>query len=71
MLWCVISEIIGEAATQRPPEFKTQHFEVPWSRISGLRNRIGHDYAGIDLPLVWRIVTGAIPELALQLPNLK
>jgi uncharacterized protein with HEPN domain len=64
-------EIIGEAAKQLPTEFKTQHSAIPWSRIAGLRNRIVHDYAGIDLRLVWQILRTAIPKLALQISELK
>lgn len=38
---------------------------------AGLRNRIVHDYAGIDLKLVWNILQTAIPKLALQIADLK
>lgn len=64
-------EIIGEAAKQLPAEFKAQHPSIPWSQIAGLRNRIVHDYAGVDLPLVWHIVKTSVPELAVQLTKLK
>ncbi len=64
-------EIIGEAAKQLPTEFKVQHSAIAWSQIAGLRNRIVHDYAGIDLKLVWNILKTAIPKLALQLAELK
>jgi uncharacterized protein with HEPN domain len=42
-----------------------------WPQIAGLRNRIVHDYAGIDLKLVWNISQTAIPKLALQVADLK
>jgi uncharacterized protein with HEPN domain len=64
-------EIIGEAAKQLPTEFKAQHPAIAWPQIAGLRNRIVHDYAGIDLKLVWNILKTAIPKLALQLAELK
>jgi uncharacterized protein with HEPN domain len=64
-------EIIGEAAKQLPAEFKTRYSKVPWPQIAGLRNRIVHDYAGIDLKLVWNILQTAIPKLALQIAELK
>ena len=64
-------EIIGEAAKQLPAEFKVQQAQIQWSQIAGLRNRIVHDYAGIDLHLVWQILKTAIPKLALQIANLK
>ena len=64
-------EIIGEAAKQLPAEFKNQHSAIPWLQIAGLRNCIVHDYAGIDLKLVWNILQTAIPNLALQIAELK
>ena len=64
-------EIIGEAAKQLPAEFKMRYSKVPWPQIAGLRNRIVHDYAGIDLKLVWNILQTAIPKLALQIAELK
>jgi uncharacterized protein with HEPN domain len=64
-------EIIGEAAKQLPAEFKARHPAIPWPQITGLRNRIVHDYAGVDLKLVWNILQTAIPKLGLQIDELK
>src|SRR6266496_4436273 len=64
-------EIIGEPAKQLSAEFKTRYPAIPWSQIAGLRNRIVHDYAGIDLQLVWQIVRTAIPKLAVQIGELR
>jgi uncharacterized protein with HEPN domain len=48
-------EIIGEAANRLPEEFKDQHSSIDWHRIRGFRNRIVHDYMGIDYGIVWDI----------------
>lgn len=64
-------EIIGEAVKQMPVEFKKQHATIPWSQIAGLCNRIVHDYAGIDLELVWNILKTALPEFSLQISELE
>jgi len=48
-------EIIGEAANRLPAEFKNTHHDIDWKRIKGLRNRIVHDYFGIDYSIVWNI----------------
>ena len=45
-------EIIGEAANRLPDEFKDKHPEVEWYKVVGLRNRIIHDYFGIDLKII-------------------
>jgi len=63
-------EIIGEAVRQLPSEFKDSHTGIPWSQIAGLRNRIVHDYAGVDLELVWEIVEGSLPELLKEIGKL-
>lgn len=48
-------EIIGEAANRLPEEFKENHSAIDWYRIRGFRNRIVHDYMGIDFGIVWDI----------------
>ncbi len=64
-------EIIGEAVKQMPAGFKERHSTIPWSQIAGLRNRIVHDYARIDVELVWNILQTALPEFSLQISQLK
>jgi uncharacterized protein with HEPN domain len=63
-------EIIGEATKQLPADFKASHPAIPWGQIAGLRNRIVHEYAGVDLSLVWNIVQTALPELAREIAKL-
>ncbi len=55
--------IIGEAGTRLSDEFKNNHSEVDWARIKGLRNRIIHDYFGIDLKIVWNIKENYLPAV--------
>lgn len=45
-------EIIGEAANRLPEDFKDEHPDIDWHRIRGFRNRIVHDYFGIDYAIV-------------------
>ncbi|MCX6291518.1 MAG: DUF86 domain-containing protein [Bacteroidetes bacterium] len=56
-------EIIGEAAGRLPEKFKDQHTGIDWHRLRGFRNRIVHDYFGIDLNIVWQIKETSLPEL--------
>ena len=56
-------EIIGEAANRVSEDFKTEHPEIEWRRMVGLRNRIIHEYFGIDYEAVWKIRNQNIPEL--------
>jgi uncharacterized protein with HEPN domain len=59
-------EIIGEAARQLPEEFNRVHTQVPWTQIAGLRNRIVHDYFGLDLEIILQIIQHDVPELEKQ-----
>jgi uncharacterized protein with HEPN domain len=54
-------EIIGEAANRLTETFRTQHLESEWRKISGLRNRIVHDYFNIDVEIVWEIIQQDLP----------
>lgn len=56
-------EIIGEAASKVPDDFKTEHPEIEWRRMTGFRNRIIHEYFGIDYENVWKIRRENIPLL--------
>ena len=56
-------EIIGEAANRLPEDFKDSHPEIDWHRIRGFRNRIVHDYVGIDYSIVWQIKNTFLPEM--------
>ena len=56
-------EIIGEAANRLPEEFKEKHNVIDWHRIRGFRNRIVHDYMGIDFGIVWDIRNNYLPSL--------
>jgi uncharacterized protein with HEPN domain len=49
-------EIIGEAANRIDDDFRLKHSEIEWKRIRGFRNRIVHDYFGIDYEIVWEII---------------
>jgi uncharacterized protein with HEPN domain len=63
-------EIIGEASRQLPDDFKIAHADIPWAKMSGLRNRIVHDYMGIDLEMVWHIVQHEIGGLKADIRRL-
>ncbi len=56
-------EIIGEAANRIPDEIKDKYNEVNWHKIRGFRNRIVHDYMGVDLGIIWEIIQNYLGDL--------
>jgi uncharacterized protein with HEPN domain len=56
-------EIIGEAANRLPDEIKDEISEIDWHKIRGFRNRVAHDYMGINYFIVWQIREEFLPEL--------
>jgi uncharacterized protein with HEPN domain len=63
-------EVLGEAARQLPEDFTSRFSAVPWYQIAGLRNRIVHDYFGLDLGIIWQIIHHDLPLLKAQLEKL-
>jgi uncharacterized protein with HEPN domain len=63
-------EVLGEAARQMPDEFAANHPDIPWRQVAGLRNRIVHDYFGLDLEIIWQVVQHDLPQLGMQLEGL-
>lgn len=59
--------VLGEASRALPLEFQKQYPEVPWNYIIGMRNVLVHEYFGIDLDIVWRVISDDLPRLKYQL----
>ena len=64
-------EIIGEAANRIPEEVRNENVNIDWVRIRGFRNRIVHDYFGIDLEVVWNIIEEYLDPLTTEIRSLK
>ena len=61
---------IGELANKIDKEFEERNSSIPWRVMYGLRNKIVHDYEGVNLVLTWDIVNEDLPELNIQLEEL-
>jgi uncharacterized protein with HEPN domain len=55
--------IIGEASSRLPDDFRESSSQIDWPRIRGFRNRIVHDYFGVDHSIVWNIIENFLPGL--------
>ena len=62
---------IGELTTKLGEAFKKENTQVAWAQIYGLRNRIVHDYEGVNLRLIWEIISDDMPNLRYELDGIK
>jgi len=63
-------EIIGEASKNLPIEIKEKHPEIPWQEMYYLRNKISHEYFGIDYEIIWDVATHYLPENKKQIEKI-
>ena len=56
-------EIIGEASRNIPDEIKNRYQNIDWKGMIGLRNRIAHEYFGLDISIIWFILKQELPML--------
>lgn len=56
-------EIIGEATKKIPADFKVKWSSVQWKNMAGMRDRLIHDYIGVNYSIVWDVLKNKIPEL--------
>jgi uncharacterized protein with HEPN domain len=60
-------EIIGEAANKIPQSVKEMYKEVPWSEMYLLRNKVSHEYFGIDYEILWDVIINHLPTNRIQI----
>lgn len=61
---------MGELANRVDAAFADANPSIPWRRIYGLRNRIVHDYEGVNLRLIWEVIHDDLPDLRTELAGI-
>lgn len=63
-------EIVGEAAKRIPDDIRSQAPSLPWRSMSGMRDKLVHDYVSVDVEIVWRTVAEDLPDLETKIAAL-
>ena len=63
--------VIGEATKRLSLEFREQNPEIPWRQMAGLRDVVVHEYDGLDLSILWNIISINLPEILPRLEQLQ
>lgn len=64
-------EIIGEATKNLSDEIRSNHPEVPWKNLAGMRDRLIHQYFGVNLDIVWDVAKEELPQLLLHINRIE
>lgn len=63
--------VMGEAIKNISPKFMKDNKDIPWKQIIGMRNKMIHEYFGIDLIVVWDTIENSLPSLEKEIKKLK
>jgi len=64
-------EVIGEAAKNVPEEIRQEYSDVPWSEMTGMRDKLIHGYATVELRIVWTTIQEELPTLGPRIESIR
>lgn len=63
-------EILGEAAKRLPATLTSTHPKIDWKSIAGMRDKLVHDYFGVNMDILWDVLTTKLPALLKQIDDI-
>lgn len=63
-------EVIGEATKNIPDSFRIKYLDIEWKKIAGTRDKLSHDYFGVDLNTVWDVIKEDLPTLKKEIEKI-
>ncbi len=63
-------EVMGEAVKSLSKELKESYSDIPWKNIAGTRDKLIHDYFGLNIDIVWNIAKEELPDLILKIDDI-
>lgn len=56
-------EVLGESAKKIPNNMRSKYPDIPWKKMTGMRDKLIHEYFGVDLGIVWKVIKEELPPL--------
>lgn|SRR5690554_2447650 len=63
-------EVIGEAVKKLDSDLRSRYSQIPWKNIAGMRDKLIHDYIGVDVGAVWGVVEDVLPSFEIQIKGI-